>query len=108
MIYKFVKWDVPKLDTLENTRIYQLHDKLMVRGEQATREEKNYLFDSIHMGMIKYGVHLHGWCFDFRNMLKEYWVEFNYGTIEKYYALDKTSIRQNDYMTEINKIVEVK
>ena len=106
MIYKFVSHDIDKLETLKDTKIYKLHEKLLTRGEIPTRKEKNYLFDIMHNN-CKYGVKLHGWLFDFSSILKEYWVQFNYGHIEVFYALDKTSIRQNPYMMQIKSIVKV-
>lgn len=107
MIYKFVKWDIPELDTLKDTRIYQLHDKLIVRKEKATREDKDYLFNLLDT-FNKRGVKLHGWMFDFSSILKEYWVQFTYGDIFVYFALDKTSIRNDLYTSRVRKIVEIK
>ncbi len=106
MIYKFVKWDIPPLKELKDTRIYQLHDKLIIRKEKATREDKDYLFNELDTWR-KCGVKLHGWMFDFSDILKEYWVETKYWDIYKYYALDKTSIRIN-YGVPLRKIVEIK
>ena len=108
MIYKFVSHDIDSLDRWRNTQIYKLHEKLVTNRQKPTREDKDELFDMIHRNRYKTGVAFMGWMFSFREILKEYWVQFTYGQIEVYYALDKTSIRQNSYMSDIQKIVEIK
>lgn len=37
---KFVKWDVPKLETLKNSKVYKLRIKV-INNERLSREEKN-------------------------------------------------------------------
>lgn len=108
MIYKFVDHEIDAVDTLKDTRVYQLHDKLVTNRQKPTREDKNDLFDLLDRSSYKTRIALMGWMFSFREILKEYWVQYTYGQIDVIYALDKTSIRQNDYITCIQKIVEIK
>ena len=37
---KFVKWDIPELDTLKGSKAYQLREKVNAE-EKLSREEKN-------------------------------------------------------------------
>ena len=103
--YKFVKWDVPKLNTLVGTQPYRLKIKVLNK-ERLTREEKNALFNRLATcSYSKVGIALGGWMFNFSEVLKTYYVKFTYGHIQEYYAPDKTSIRMN--LSNIRRIVEV-
>ena len=58
LAYKFVKWDVPALDTLKNTREYILAQKL--EQGSLTRKEKNEIASlASDYGHIRLG----GWLF---------------------------------------------
>jgi hypothetical protein len=109
MIYKFVKHEIPPLENLKNTFAYQLHEKLE-RGEKLTRDDKDFAFRQIHTNIYsKAGIALHGWMFNYQEWLNEYWIEFDYGgnlVYERYFAFDKTSIRNE--LDHISRIVEVK
>ena len=60
---KFVKWDIPELATLQDSKVYKLR------------------------------VHLNsGYHFDFSDVLKRYFVK-QHGSIHEYYAIDKTALR---------------
>jgi len=98
-IYKFVKWEVPALETLKESRPYRIHEKLQ-RGDKLTPDEK------MAVASDKPYTPLMGWMFDFREWLTEYWVELRYWGIVKVYALDKTSIRKSGKFSGIVKIVE--
>ena len=39
---KFVQWDVPELDSLKDSKVYRLRERLN-DGDKLTREEKNWL-----------------------------------------------------------------
>lgn len=39
---KFVKWDVPELATLKDSKVYRLRERLN-DGDKLTREEKNWI-----------------------------------------------------------------
>lgn len=43
---KFAKWDISPLETLSNSIVYQLREKLN-RGEKMSREEKNWLAENL-------------------------------------------------------------
>ena len=58
--------------------------------------------ESIH---FKRGIALMGYCFDFSDVLRRYFVK-QYGHIAEYYAIDKTALRSVLY-GRIEKIVEV-
>lgn len=104
--HKFVEHKIPPLETLSGFWIYKLKEKVLA-GEALTREEKDRLFVDMWSSstFTKQGVCLHGWCFDFSQILKEYFVEFTYGHIQSVYAPDKTSIRNR--LDSIRRIVEV-
>ena len=51
------------------------------------------------------GIALGGYCFDFSDVLKRYFVK-QYGSVAEYYAIDKTSLRTMLY-GRIQDIVEV-
>lgn len=97
--YKFVNHEIPDLETLKDTFPYRMKVKLM-NGEELTREEKNMLAD--RLSTSKHSLKLRGWCFSFNYLLNEYWVEFDHGKIERYYAPDKTSLRA--CLTSISRI----
>jgi len=103
MIYKFVKWDVPNLENYKNTTMYILHNKCENQLD-LSREEKNKLVFSSSDPNYK----LYGWAYDFREFLKEFWVETKYYGIVKVYAFDKTAIRESKKVMNIVKIVEAK
>lgn len=98
--YKFVNHDIPDLDTLKDSFPYRMKVKLM-KGEELTREEKNRLVDELSVSG-KHSLKLGGWCFSFNYLLNEYWVEFTYGSIQRYYAPDKTSLR--NCLSDISRI----
>lgn len=102
---KFAKWDISPLETLSNSVVYQLREKLN-RGETMNREEKNWLAESInHNAYFKTAVPLMGYHFDFSDVIRKFLVN-QYGGWSEYYAPDKTSLRNTIYGT-INQIVEI-
>jgi len=88
---KFVSWDVPELDTLKNSKAYQLRQKLN-NGEKLNRSEKNWLTRAMHGTYGKHCVCVRGWMFDFSDVCHLYWVQ-QAGHIAEYYAMDKTSLK---------------
>jgi len=103
--YKFVKHEIPPLDTLVESSPYRFKEKLL-RGEKLDRNEKNSLYRILGSNSYsKTSVPLAGWMFDFGRWLHGYYVEGRYGHIFKTYALDKMSIRAN-YQGRIKRIVE--
>lgn len=86
--YKFVKWDVPALETLSHTEPYKLKCKL-ISGEKLSREEKNRIaVISCRNGYTRTG----GWHFSFYRFLTQFVVK-QYGSWCEYYAVDKTALR---------------
>lgn len=103
---KFVKWDIPELDTLKNSKVYQLREKVNA-GEKLSREEKNWIAENVNRNSyFKSAIPLSGYCFDFSEILKTYIVK-QYGSYQEYNAVDKTSLRAMIY-GRIDKIIEVK
>lgn len=104
--YKFVKWDVPPLDTLTNSKVYQLREKLN-KGEKISRQEKDWLAQELlGNSYFNTSVPLMGYRFDFSDVVKTFLVK-QYGDWHEYNAPDKTSIR-NNLLGKIDKIVELK
>ena len=90
--YKFVKWDVPALDTLRESKVYQLRERLN-HGLRLSREEKNWLTKQVNTNSsFRRSVPLMGYCFDFSDVLKRFFVK-QYNQINEYYAMDKTALR---------------
>jgi len=102
---KFVKWEVPELDTLKGSKVYQLREKLNA-GEKLNREEKNWIAENVNRNSyFKSAIPLSGYRFDFSEILKTYVVK-QYGSYQEYKAIDKTSVRAMLY-GRIDKIIEV-
>ena len=103
---KFVKWDIPGLDTLKSYKVYQLREKVNA-GEKLSRDEKNWITQNVNRnGYFKNAIPLGGYRFDFSDILKTYLVK-QYGSYQEYKAIDKTSLRAIIY-GRIDKIIEVK
>lgn len=102
---KFVKWDVPELTTLQDSRVYKLRERLN-NGGKLNREEKNWITRNVRESVyFKRGIALSGYHFDFSDILKRYFVK-QYGHISEYYAIDKTALHSMLY-GRIEVIVEV-
>ena len=93
---KFVRYDVPELETLQFAKVYLLREKLN-KGEKMNRAEKNWLADAVNRNAyFKKAVPLHGYRFGFEDVLKNYVVK-QYGNWAEYNAPDKTSLRSIVY-----------
>ena len=91
--YKFVNWEVPALETLQNSRVYQLRLQLD-RGERINREDKNWISRNVNSNTcFKSAIPLQGYCFDFSDVLKRFWVK-QYGQISEYRAIDKIALKE--------------
>ena len=103
---KFVKWDIPELDTLKGSKVYLLREKVNAGGK-LTREEKNWIAENVNRNSyFKSAIPLSGYRFDFSEILKTFVVK-QYGSYQEYKAVDKTSLRAMIY-GRIDKIIEVK
>lgn len=89
---KFVRWDVPALDTLRESKVYQLRLRLN-EGKRLSRDEKNWLTGNLmHNSYFKKSIPLMGWRFSFEDVVRRYFVRQNgYGYTT--YAIDKTALR---------------
>ncbi len=88
---KFVDWDVPELTTLQESKIYRLR-KHLNDGGRLNREQKNWLTQAVNNNtFFKQAIPLMGYCFDFSDVLRCFYVK-QYGQIQEYYAADKTSL----------------
>lgn len=102
---KFVKWEIPPLETLTGSKVYDLRQRLDA-GDKITRDEKNWITEKVnHNAYFKSAIPLGGWCFDFSDVLKTFVVK-QYGSYQEYRAIDKTSLRTMLYGC-IDKIMEV-
>lgn len=103
---KFVRWEVPTLDVLRNSRVYELRQRLN-NGEKMSREDKDWLAENLRSNAyFRTAIPLRGYRFDFSDVIHKYLVN-QYGSWQEYYAPDKTSLRKAIYGT-INQIVEIK
>lgn len=106
LAYKFVQWEVSALETLRNSKVYQLREKLN-NGEKLDRAEKNWITEKVNSNTyFKSAIPLQGYCFDFADILKRFWVK-QYNHIQEYRAIDKTALRTFIY-GRIDSIVEIK
>ncbi|MDC2215916.1 conserved hypothetical protein [uncultured Dysgonomonas sp.] len=102
---KFVKWEIPPLETLTGSKVYALRQRLNT-GDKLTRDEKNWITENVsHNAYFKSAVPLSGWRFDFSDVLKTYVVK-QYGSYQEYRAIDKTSLRTILY-GRIDRIIEI-
>lgn len=102
---KFVKWEIPPLETLTGSKVYALRQRLNA-GDKLTRDEKNWITENVnHNTYFKSAVPLSGWRFDFSDVLKTYVVK-QYGSYQEYRAIDKTSLRTMLY-GRIERIIEI-
>lgn len=105
-IYKFVKWEIPPLETLRDSFPFKIHEKVS-NGVELTREEKNQLMRELLKNTYsRVGVPLQGWMFDFRDYLRRFWVK-DIGGMREVFAPDKTSIRASDRFFSKCQIVEI-
>lgn len=71
---KFVQWDVPELEKLKDSRVYQLREQLD-NGDKLSREDKNWITRNVKECIhFKRGIALMGYFFDFSDVLKRYFV----------------------------------
>lgn len=102
---KFVKWDVPELNTLKGSKVYQLKEKVNAE-EKLSRDDKNWITEKANKNSyFKNSIPLGGYRFDFSSILKTYVVK-QYDSYHEYRAIDKTSLRTMLY-GRIDKIIEV-
>ena len=102
---KFVEWDVPELESLKNSKVYELKEKV-IANEPLSREEKDWITDKANNNSyFKKGIPLSGYYFNFSDVLKTYIVK-QYGSYQEYTAIDKTSLRAM-LIGKIDKIIEV-
>lgn len=105
MATKFVEWEVPELDTLQDSKVYRLRHKLN-NGGKMNREEKDWLTHHVNFNTyFTTAVPLMGWKFDFSDVLRPYLV-CQYGKWSEYQAADKTALRNVIY-GRIDNIVEL-
>lgn len=105
MATKFVEWEVPELDTLQDSKVYRLRHKLN-NGGKMNREEKDWLTHNVNFNtFFKSAVPLQGWRFDFSDVLRTYLVS-QYGQWTEYKAADKTALRNVIY-GRVDNIVEL-
>lgn len=102
---KFVRQDIPELETLQFSKVYQLREKLN-KGEKLDRAEKNWLAEAVNRNAyFKRAVPLMGYRFGFEDVLKTYVIK-RYGSWAEYNAPDKTSLRSIIY-GRIDQIAEI-
>lgn len=102
---KFVTWETNPLESLTESKVYQLRVKLN-KGGLMSREEKNWLAEAVNSNSyFRTAVPLRGYRFDFLDVIKKYLVN-QYGQWAEYYAPDRTSLR-NHLVGQVIQIVEI-
>jgi len=102
---KFPKWDIPALDTLKGTKVYELRLKV-INGEKLTDDEKLFITEKVNdNSYFKDSIPLNGWRFSFREVLKFYVVK-QYDQWHEYAACNKTTLRKT-ISGRVQKIVEI-
>ena len=86
---------------------WKLHDRAF-KGTW-TQSDKDRVFEAISRNSyFKDSIPLLGVRFNFRPVLKKFWVKTRYGDIHEFYAPNKTSIRNSMYFkSQVAKIQEV-
>lgn len=93
---KFVSHEIPELETLKSSKVYQLREKLN-KGERLSRAEKNWIAEAVNRNaFFKKAIPLMGYRFEFEDILKAYVVK-QYDSWQEYNATDKTSLRSFIY-----------
>lgn len=82
--YKFVNWDVPAFETIQNPIIDAL------RAADAGNMEQ---LKKCHIATTSPVIKRAGWAVSLREYLKRYWVKTKYYGIQEYFALCKMDIR---------------
>ncbi|MEC3880304.1 molybdenum ABC transporter ATP-binding protein [Parapedobacter sp. 10938] len=102
---KFVSHEVPDLETLKSSKVYQLKEKLN-KGNKLSRADKNWLAEVVNRNaFFNRAIPLMGYRFGFEDVLKTYVVK-QYGIWHEYNAPDKTSLRSFFY-GRIDQITEI-
>lgn len=96
--YKFVKWDVPPVETVLQDRI----PSALVEYDNGNKKPFNDLQIATTEPYYKRG----GWCFSLRPYLRRFWVKTKYYGILEYYAVNKSAIRK-ELKSHVIQIVEV-
>lgn len=93
-------------NAVEGNKVYELAVKIN-NGEQLTNDEKVFLYREANSPiLVPCGCIMRmGVTMDFRQVMKRYFVESDYGIVALQ-AFDKTTIRKN-YSSKIYNIVEV-
>ena len=83
---KFVKWEVPTLESLHECKVYRLRMKVN-NGEVLNREEKNWITEKVNGNTyFKSAIPLQGWRFDFSDILRTFLVS-QYGQWREYISV---------------------
>ena len=105
MATKFVEWEVPELDTLQDSKVYRLRHKLN-NGGKMNREEKDWLTHNVNFNTyFTAAIPLMGGNFDVSDVRRPSLV-CQYGRWSEYQAADKTALRNVIY-GRIDNIVEL-
>jgi len=84
------------VENIKGSKAYLLAEKVN-NGEKLTRDEKNWITDNVNKNSYsKSGIPVLGVMVNFSEILK-YFVVKQYGSIQEYRAIDKTSIRATTY-----------
>ncbi|MBI5327031.1 MAG: molybdenum ABC transporter ATP-binding protein [Deltaproteobacteria bacterium] len=100
--YKFVKWDVPPLETLIGDYISSLFEK----RHNLNQSEKDVVFRELQNNSYsRRGIPRGGWMFPFMDVLKRFLVKLKHCGWQEVYAPNKTSIRAY-YRSGVLEVIE--
>ena len=93
------------IESIKYSKAYRILSDLC-DGLKISQDDKDFIYEYIRSSSyFNDAVALLGVKIDFSPFLKRYWVKFDYGTIQEFYAFNKTSIRNCE--NNIMKIKEV-
>lgn len=98
-----------KVDSVMGSDLWELHNRAF--AGTWSQSDKDRIFESLQSNSyFKDSVPLLGVRFNFRPVLKKYWVKTVYGDISEVFAPNRTSIRNNGSFKSLRivKIVELK
>lgn len=102
--YKFVRWEVPALEQLKDSKVYQLKQKCL-NGEKLTRQEKDWLTEKMNDIYGRGLIPLQGYMFSFRQFTKRFLLHVGDSWYERR-GFDKTSVRKT-FCVRVSEIVEI-
>ena len=104
-ITPFVSWEIPTFEQIQECKAVALR-RGIDNGYKLTREDKDWITANVNgNSYFKNAIPTLGYKVPFADVLRRYWVR-QYGSIQEYYATDKTALH-NYLCGKIDEIIEL-